>query len=40
MGLVAGNDSYVNNNSGHDTDNTDYIDPLNAGFTQSTAPLT
>ena len=39
MGLVAGNDSFVNNNSGHDTDNTDYIDPLNAGFTiTSTAP--
>jgi hypothetical protein len=39
LGLVAGNDTFFNNNSSYTNSSNDYIDPLNAGFTiTSTAP--
>tara|TARA_B100000035_G_scaffold118797_1_gene100748 strand:- start:846 stop:2777 length:1932 start_codon:yes stop_codon:yes gene_type:complete len=39
LGLVAGNDTFFNNNSSNPNSSNDYIDPLNAGFTiTSTAP--
>ena len=32
-GIVSGNDPYLKLNGGTEVTNTDYIDPLNAGFT-------
>jgi len=38
-GIVSGNDPYLKLNGGQEVTSTDYIDPLNAGFTvTSSAP--